>query len=177
MCGASLHRDAYQGFTYPKEQVCTRCIRKNGNHMPVKESDWSNQRPVDMVREFHMVYGLPVRGEANLPSASDRALRKKLVSEEYWEYVGGEDKNDLVNIAQELADMIYVIYGTALTYGFDLDEVVAEVHRANMSKLDDDGQVIRRDDGKVLKGPNYVAPNIGAIINGKNGTDSREDKS
>lgn len=136
----------------------------------VSQSDWTNKRPVDMVKEFHLTYGLLIADEPSLPIPSDRALREKLISEEYWEYIAGEDKDDLVNIAQELADIIYVVYGTAITYGIDLDAVLAEVHRANMSKLDVDGQVIRRDDGKVLKGPNYSPPNIEEIIHGKTGT-------
>lgn len=136
----------------------------------VSDADWANKRPVDLVREFHLTYGLPVAETPGLPLDSDRSLRKSLVSEEYWEYIGGEDKNDLVNIAQELADLIYVIYGTALTYGINLDAVLTEVHRANMSKLDEDGKVLRRDDGKVLKSQLYSPPNIEEIIHGKTGT-------
>ncbi len=94
-------------------------------------------------------------------------MRRSLISEEYWEYDRAVDKRDLVNLAQELADILYVVYGAALEYGIPLDEVFDEIHRANMSKLDADGSVLRREDGKVLKGPNYKAPDIEAILNSK----------
>lgn len=121
--------------------------------------------PFEMVREFHVTYGLPVVDSPGHPSEDRIKLRRDLISEEYWEYDRAVEKNDLVNLAQELADILYVVYGAALEYGIDLDAVVTEVHRANMSKLDKDGSVIRREDGKVLKGPNYKAPDIEAILN------------
>ena len=120
--------------------------------------------PFEMVREFHETYDLPVADVPNHPPADRIRLRKDLISEEYWEYDRAVEKNDLINIAQELADLLYVVYGAALEYGIPLDEVVAEVHRANMSKLDTDGSVIRRDDGKVLKGPNYKAPDLESLL-------------
>lgn len=139
------------------------------------ENEWKGQTPFDMVREFHQTYGLPIVDTPGHPSEDRIKLRRELISEEYWEYDRAVNRNDLVNIAQELADIIYVVYGCALEYGIPLDEVFAEIHRANMSKLDTDGSVIRREDGKVLKGPNYSPPDIGAILDGKNGTFSRED--
>lgn len=120
--------------------------------------------PFEMVREFHKTYDLPVVESPGHPSNERIQLRRNLISEEYWEYDRAVDKGDLLNIAQELADLLYVVYGAALEYGIPLDEVVAEVHRANMSKLDADGSVIRREDGKVMKGPNYKAPDIESIL-------------
>lgn len=120
--------------------------------------------PLEMVREFHITYGLPVAETAEHPSDDRIKLRRDLISEEYWEFDRAVEKNDLVNIAQELADLLYVVYGAAIEYGIPLDEVVAEVHRANMSKLDDDGSVLRREDGKVLKGPKYKAPELEKIL-------------
>lgn len=127
--------------------------------------------PFEMVKQFHETYDLPIAETPGHPPEDRIRLRKELISEEYWEYDRAVEKNDLVNIAQELADLLYVVYGAALEYGFNLDEVVAEVHRANMSKLDSDGSVIRRNDGKVLKGPNYKAPDIEAILNTKEETE------
>lgn len=120
--------------------------------------------PFEMVREFHTTYGLPVVDTPGHPSEDRIKLRRELISEEYWEYDRAVEKGDLVNLAQELADILYVVYGAALEYGIPLDEVVSEVHRANMSKLDKDGSVIRREDGKVLKGPLYKAPDIETIL-------------
>ena len=71
---------------------------------------------------------------------------------------------DPENLLKELADLIYVTYGKAATFGWDLDEAVRRVHASNMSKLDDDGEPIYREDGKVLKGPNYQEPNLKDLI-------------
>lgn len=123
-----------------------------------------NLSPFEMVKEFHVTYGLPVAESPAHPSPDRIKLRRELISEEYWEYDRAVEKGDLINLAQELADILYVVYGAALEYGIPLDEVVKEVHRANMSKLDKDGSVIRREDGKVLKGPKYKAPDIESIL-------------
>lgn len=124
----------------------------------------SNQ--LHSVKEFHDTYGLSVESSPTLPSEDIRALRRDLLAEEYKEYTDGEDANDLVEIADALADMIYIINGTALSYGIPLNEVFEEVHRSNMSKLDENGQPVLREDGKILKGPNYFKPDIKGIIEG-----------
>lgn len=122
-----------------------------------------------MVEEFHRAYGLPVRYLPEVPDAKEIKLRQDLLSEEYWEYDDAASKNDIVGIADALADMIYIIHGTALVYGIPLDEVFDEVHRSNMSKLDEEGKPLYREDGKVLKGINYEPPNIKEILDGKIG--------
>ena len=108
------------------------------------------------VAEFHMAFNLPVR---QVPSAEiDPALarlRIALLGEEAGEFVAASGKGDLAGIADALADIVYVVYGTALTYGIDLDAVLREVHRSNMSKLGSDGKPFIRDDGKVLKSGKY----------------------
>lgn len=71
---------------------------------------------------------------------------------------------NIVRMADGLGDIVYVCYGMALEMGIDLDAVIAEIHRSNMSKLDDDGLPIYREDGKVLKGPNYTPPNIARVL-------------
>ncbi len=121
------------------------------------------QHPYDAVAEFHRAFGLTENSKPTLPSDDIRALRKKLLEEEFTEYNVGEDKNDLVEIADALADLIYIAYGTAVAYGIPLDKVFAEVHRSNMAKLVD-GKVIRRDDGKVLKPAGWTPPNIKSIL-------------
>jgi len=74
---------------------------------------------------------------------------------------------NVVNLAKELADLLYVVYGTAAAYGIPIDDVYREVHRSNMSKLGPDGKPIYREDGKVLKGPNYTPADIQKVLDGK----------
>ncbi|RYF06923.1 MAG: hypothetical protein EOO77_26315 [Oxalobacteraceae bacterium] len=93
-----------------------------------------------------------------------RKLRSDLLEEEFNEYLDGEKNNDLVEIADALADIIYIAYGTGVSYGLPMDEIFDEVHRSNMSKLGEDGRPVYREDGKVVKGPNYSKPDIHAIV-------------
>lgn len=117
------------------------------------------------VAEFHKAFDLPMR---QFPSAdigeSLARLRVALLEEEVGEFVMASEKGDLVAIADALADITYVIYGTALTYGIDLDSVLHEVHRSNMSKLGSDGKPLIRDDGKVLKSERYFPPDIASVL-------------
>jgi predicted HAD superfamily Cof-like phosphohydrolase len=87
-------------------------------------------------------------------------LRRKLIREEFKELMKALEEEDIVGIADGLADLTVVVYGTALSYGIDLDRVMQEVHRSNMSKLGEDGKPIYREDGKVLKGPYFSPPDI-----------------
>jgi predicted HAD superfamily Cof-like phosphohydrolase len=88
------------------------------------------------------------------------ALRQSLIDEEVGELRAAAAAGDLVGVADALADIVYVAYGTAHTYGIDLDAVLDEVHASNMTKLGSDGAPVRRADGKVLKGPDYRPPDI-----------------
>lgn len=115
-----------------------------------------------MLEEFHQKFA-PFDGD-EFEDQGKRALRQDLLLEEFTEYLDAESINDKVGIADALADMIYVIFGTAAAYDIPLDEVIAEVHRSNMTKLGRDGVALRRADGKVLKGPNYEPPRIGEIL-------------
>jgi len=117
------------------------------------------------VAAFHAAFGVP-RGDvpsADVP-AEVAALRIRLLAEEVDEYAEAVAGRDLVAIADALADIVYVAYGAAVTYGIDLDAVLAEVHRSNMTKADADGRVIRRADGKVLKSDRYTPPNVAAVL-------------
>src|SRR6266568_803166 len=96
-------------------------------------------------------------------------LRVALLQEEVSEFVTASENGDLVGIADALADIVYVVYGTALTYGIDLDAVLREVHRSNMSKLGRDGKPLIRDDGKVLKSDQYFPPDVVAALGGRVG--------
>jgi predicted HAD superfamily Cof-like phosphohydrolase len=117
------------------------------------------------VAEFHAAFSLPMQRfpSAEIDDALTR-LRVELLEEEVGEFVAASGKRDLVGIADALADIIYVVYGTALTYGIDLDPVLSEVHRSNMSKLDSDGKPLIRDDGKVLKSGQYFPPDIASVL-------------
>jgi predicted HAD superfamily Cof-like phosphohydrolase len=118
-----------------------------------------------MVRQFHEAFGLGIAPKPD-PRPETWQLRIALLREEFSEYVAAAEAGDLVAVADALADMVYVIYGTACEYGIPLDDVIAEVHRSNMSKLGADGKPVLREDGKVLKGPAYSPPDVAAVLNG-----------
>ena len=116
------------------------------------------------VRDFHIAFGQRDGDKAELPTdENERQLRIKLLEEEFNEYLAGEVKDDIVEIADALADIIYIACGTAVSYGIPLDEIFNEVHRSNMAKLVD-GKVIRREDGKIQKPEGWTPPNIEKIL-------------
>jgi len=117
----------------------------------------------DKVREFHKAFGHPLDKELDLDSLSGHelaTLRTRLIEEEVSEAIVALWDEGKKNFAKELADILYVVYGAAATYGIPIDEVFNRVHESNMSKLDEDGKPIYRDDGKVLKGPGYEPPSM-----------------
>lgn len=117
--------------------------------------------PQTALKEFHGTFGLNYNDEkAELPDAEERELRRSLMKEEYSEYVEAEQNDDLENIAKELSDIVYIAYGTAVSYGISLDKIFEEVHRSNMSKVNPDGTITRRADGKILKPDTYTAPDL-----------------
>ena len=141
--------------------------------------------PEALVRRFHHVYGLPVQTDGASLERESLDMRMSLIAEEFAELVGAvygqaaraeiessyrravaadDGTRDTVETADALADLIYVIYGMALETGIDLASVLAEVQRSNMSKLGADGKPVYREDGKVLKGPDYFPPNVKAVL-------------
>ncbi|MER7921008.1 MULTISPECIES: MazG nucleotide pyrophosphohydrolase domain-containing protein [unclassified Streptomyces] len=120
--------------------------------------------PVDLVREFHRAFGLDDRGTPTEVSPELAAHRWDMLAEEAAEVGEVSVEGPLDKLAHELADVVYVAYGTALVHGIDLDQVIAEIHRANMSKVGPDGQISRRADGKVLKGEHYRAPDVSSVL-------------
>ena len=117
----------------------------------------------EMVSEFHTAFGQRVGTKPELPDANERLLRMNLMTEEYREYNNAEANNDMTNLAVELADIIYIACGTAVSYGIPLDEVFEAIHNANMAKLID-GKVIRREDGKIKKPEGWQPANIEGIL-------------
>lgn len=119
----------------------------------------------DMVREFHTLFGLPIRTEpTTVLSPGESELRMNLLDEEVVEYFDAVYDDDIVEIADGLADIVYIAFGTALVYGINLNAVLEEVHRSNMLKIWDDGKVHYREDGKVLKPPYWEPPNIAEVL-------------
>lgn len=107
---------------------------------------------MQMLQEFHDTF---VR-----PNENVKTVRASLIAEEAAEVLGALSIGKKVDIAKELADLVYVAYGTAFVWNIDLDRVLVEVHKSNMTKVGDDGQPMRREDGKILKGPNYRPPDL-----------------
>lgn len=118
----------------------------------------------DMVREFTEAMGQPVDVA---PTRSLLSLRSKLIYEETTEVLVELESKELDKAAltKELSDLLYVVYGTAITFGLPLDIVFNRVHQSNMSKLVD-GKPLYREDGKVLKGPNYKPPMLDDLFDG-----------
>ena len=119
------------------------------------------------VELFHKSFGLGVLQEpkADLGESKNK-LRFNLMDEENKEYLEAANDGDLIEVADALGDMLYILCGTILEHGmqYKIEEVFEEIQRSNMSKLGADGQPIYREDGKVLKGPNYFKPDIQGIM-------------
>ncbi|GAB2801526.1 MazG nucleotide pyrophosphohydrolase domain-containing protein [Streptomyces chlorus] len=120
--------------------------------------------PADLVREFHRAFGLDARETPTEVPPELAAHRGALLAEEAAEVAEVAVHGPLDRLAHELADVVYVAYGTALVHGIDLDAVISEIHRANMSKRGPDGTIVRRSDGKVLKGDHYEAPDVSEVL-------------
>lgn len=118
------------------------------------------------LREFHETFGHPAPDKPTNIDTGTLHFRWNLFAEEYNEYMTAWVGGDLVEIADALGDMAYILFGTATVHGIDLSPVFDEIHRSNMSKLGEDGKPIYREDGKVLKGPNYFRPNIEGVLFG-----------
>ncbi|GAL64545.1 nucleoside triphosphate pyrophosphohydrolase family protein [Algibacter lectus] len=122
---------------------------------------------IEAVKAFHTAYKIGYREtpKADLGDAKN-TLRFNLMKEENEEYLEAANNNDLVEVADALGDMLYILCGTIIEHGmqYKIEEVFEEIQRSNMSKLGEDGEPIYREDGKVLKGPNYFQPNIADIL-------------
>lgn len=113
-----------------------------------------------MVRDFHRLYGHAEgkEGPVGLVQADVEALRRRLMEEELQETLEAIDRQDVVGIADGLADLLYVVFGTCVSYGIPMDEVFAIVHSANMRKVGPDGIPMRDAGGKTMKPPGWVPP-------------------
>tara|TARA_R100001594_G_scaffold117084_1_gene152265 strand:+ start:1167 stop:1571 length:405 start_codon:yes stop_codon:yes gene_type:complete len=119
----------------------------------------------NQAKEFRTKYSI-----GNSMGLLPRTKQKSLITEEYKEFLEAHDdlwkNNPTITAAclKELADLVYVCYQYAANMEWDLDEALHRVHESNMSKLGTDGKPIYREDGKVLKGPNYAPPNLEDLI-------------
>ncbi len=124
-------------------------------------------KQLQSVKEFHTAFEI---GHSETPIANltqnKCLLRYNLMKEENEEYLEAVQNNDLIEIADALGDMLYILCGTILEHGLQhkIEEVFDEIQRSNMSKLGEDGKPIYREDGKVMKGPNYFKPSFDEIL-------------
>ena len=120
--------------------------------------------PLQMVTDFAKSMDQPLNEKWMFSHKLER-LRWKMISEEYGEaFDESEASNNPENMLKELADLVYVTYGYAATYGWDLDRAVRRVHKSNMSKLGLEGKPLKDPSGKVMKGPNYRKPNLKDLV-------------
>ena len=125
------------------------------------------KKPIKAVTEFHNAFSLSVEDKPKSDISSEiTELRYNLMKEENEEYLQAVKSNDLIEIGDALGDMLYILCGTIISHGFQdkIEALFDEIQRSNMSKLGDDGKPIYREDGKVLKGPNYFKPDIEKIL-------------
>lgn len=118
---------------------------------------------LDAVKEFHETYGLPVKDVPHITDEKTNQLRINLLQEELDELSEALANNDIVEVLDALTDLQYVLDGAYLSFGLHglKESAFNEVQRSNMSKLGEDGKpIVREEDGKILKGPNYSAPDI-----------------
>lgn len=125
------------------------------------------QKQINAVKEFHTAFRI---GYSEQPLAtlgeSKNTLRFNLMKEENEEYLEAAQNGDLVEVADALGDMMYILCGTIIEHGLQhlIEDVFEEIQRSNMSKLGEDGLPIYREDGKVMKGPNYFKPDFSKIV-------------
>ena len=114
----------------------------------------------DDVKNFMNIYEQEVKTKPSFPSEKIVQLRYDLIKEELDELSVAIKDKDIVEVADALTDLLYVVYGAGHSFGIDLDKCFAEVQRSNLSKLNIDGKPIYNENGKVMKGPNYSKPNL-----------------
>lgn len=125
------------------------------------------QKQINAVKEFHTAFAI---GHSEFPKGdlgqNKNILRFNLMKEENEEYLEAVQNNDIIEIADALGDMMYILCGTIIEHGLQhkIEAIFDEIQRSNMSKLGDDGKPIYREDGKVMKGPNYFKPDFTKIL-------------
>ena len=118
----------------------------------------------ELVEDFMEAMGQEVNAIPAFPEQEIQRLRLYLIEEELDELHYAIDNKDMVEIADALGDLLYVVYGAGHAFGIDLDECFKEIHASNMSKLGPDGKPIKREDGKVLKPDTFFPPDLKSIL-------------
>ena len=121
----------------------------------------------EKVITFMNHFGQEVKTKPEFPDATTTHLRVDLIQEELDELKEGIVNDDLVEVADALADLLYVVYGAGAAFGINLDTCFHEVHSSNMSKLGKDGKPLYREDGKVMKGPDFREPDLESVLENK----------
>mgnify|MGYP000329073386 CR=1 FL=1 len=116
------------------------------------------------VKQFNNTYKVPMKPYPELPTEDEATLFTDLVTEELMEFNEAMDEGDLTGVADAIADILYVTAQQATKLGFPITALLREVQRSNMSKLGEDGEPIFREDGKVLKGPNFSEPDLASVL-------------
>ena len=131
------------------------------------KNKFSMKNKIEAVKTFHKAFKLGYREtpKANLGIAKN-TLRFNLMKEENEEYLEAANNNDLVEVADALGDMLYILCGTIIEHGLQhkIEDVFNEIQRSNMSKLGEYGEPIYREDGKVLKGPDFFKPDLTDLL-------------
>ena len=124
------------------------------------------QKQINQVLDFHKVFNIPASHHPQIPDLDRCILRHDLLQEEVDELADACNEMDIVAVADALTDILYILLGTVHEFGLHkhFERCFDEVHRSNMSKLDEDGRPIYRADGKVLKSKNYSKPDLEKII-------------
>jgi predicted HAD superfamily Cof-like phosphohydrolase len=124
---------------------------------------------IKSVEEFHDIFKIGNASEITLIEERDYTLRYNLIKEENEEYLEACKNGDIIEVADALGDQLYILFGTILKHGlqYKIEEVYDEIHRSNMSKLDEKGEPIYREDGKILKSDLYFRPNIKSVLEQK----------
>jgi len=118
----------------------------------------------EKVKEFHRVFGITTNEKPTILDIDGTELRLRLIAEEHGEVLNAFDNETIYDVAKELSDLLYVVYGTGVAMGINLDATFEEVHRSNMTKLDENGNVLRRADGKVLKSKLYEEADMRKVL-------------
>ena len=116
------------------------------------------------VGTFMKTFGQEVKTEPSFSTDKINKLRIDLIQEELQELIGAINNKDLLEVADALTDILYVTYGAGHAFGIDLDKCFDEVQNSNMSKLDENGEPIYNESGKVMKGPNYFKPDLSKFV-------------
>ena len=143
---------------------CFKLQKREKRRQKDETKSTRNVSNFELVGDFHGSFWSKVELEPTWPDFNTRELRLELIQEELDELSDAVADRDMIQIADALADLLYVVYGAGHSFGIDLDECFEEVHRSNMSKLGENGRPIHREDGKVMKGPGYFEPDLESIL-------------